>query len=148
MSPSTDELGRLERLPSRLLSRAALLASRLVTEALDEVNGRRYEFAVLVVLDESGPGTQAQLCRRTGIDASDMTAMVSTLVDAGYVSRWPDAEDGRRKVVRLEPTGQGRLQELETAVARAQDDLLDGWSAAKRGRLVSLLAPLAARAGH
>lgn len=149
MSPSSpDEVGRLERLPSRLLSRAALLASRLVTEALDEVNGHRYEFAVLVVLEEGGPATQAQLCRRTGIDASDMTAVVSTLVDAGYVSRSPDPEDGRRNVVRLEPTGRGRLQELDTAVTRAQDELLEGWSAAERDRLVSLLAPLAARAGH
>ncbi|WP_052667182.1 MarR family winged helix-turn-helix transcriptional regulator [Nitriliruptor alkaliphilus] len=145
---STDAVPRLERLPSRLLSRAALLASRLVNEALDELNGHRHEFAVLVTLDEAGPASQAELCRRCGLDRSDMTALVESLANIGHVLRLTDPEDGRRKIVHLEPAGRTRLNELEVAINAAQDALLDGWKAADRERLVSLLLPLASRSGR
>lgn len=144
---STEAVPRLARLPSRLLSRAALLASRLVTEALDEVDGHRYEFAVLVTLAEAGPASQTELCHRCGIDRSDMTALVTSLAEAGHVARLRDPADARRKLVHLEPSGRARLDELEAAVSAAQEVLLDGWSVVDRNRLVTLLMPLAARAG-
>lgn len=145
MEPST-EASRLARLPSRLLSRAALVASRHVTQALEGVGGHRYDFAVLATLDEFGPLSQSELCRRCGMDRSDMTAVVSALADEGHVSRTPDADDRRRKVVRLEPAGRRRLEVLEQAIEGAQQQLLEGSSPDDRDRLVALLTPLAARA--
>lgn len=141
---STNAVPRLERLPSRLLSRAALSASRLVADALSEVDGHRYEFAVLVTLDEVGPASQRELCHRCGIDPSDMTAIVGELVDAAHVSRDPDPADARRKLVRLSAAGKARLAELETAIGAAQDALLAGLSPEAREQLISLLLQLAA----
>jgi MarR family transcriptional regulator, lower aerobic nicotinate degradation pathway regulator len=145
MSPN-DVVPRLERLPSRLLARAALLASRLVADALAEVEGHRYEFAVLVTLDEVGPLSQRELCHRCEIDPSDMTAVVGTLEDAGHVTREADPADARRKLVHLGTAGRARLSDLEAAIGSAQDALLAGWSPSDRERLVALLLPLAVRA--
>lgn len=140
---STGAVPRLERLPSRLLARAALVASRLVADALAEVDGHRYEFAVLVTLDEIGPASQRELCHRCDIDPSDMTDVVGRAEDAGYVTREADPADARRKLVHLGVAGRERLAVLEDAIASAQDALLEGWSPTDRERLVSLLLRLA-----
>jgi len=134
-----DAPARLRRLPSWLISQAALLAQRTVNERLGAVGGHRREFSLLTALDESGPDSQAALSRRCGIDRSDMVALVSDLVRAGLVERRPDDADRRRNVVSLTPAGRERLQTLREVVAAAQDELLAPLSPSERDRLVALL---------
>jgi DNA-binding MarR family transcriptional regulator len=131
---------RLRRLPSWVVSQAALLAQRTVNERLGAVGGHRREFSLLTALDESGPDSQAALSRRCGIDRSDMVALVNDLARAGLVERRPDDADRRRNVVSLTPAGRERLQTLGEVVAAAQDELLAPLSPSERDRLVALLA--------
>jgi DNA-binding MarR family transcriptional regulator len=130
---------RLRRLPSWVVSQAALLAQRTVNERLGAVGGHRREFSLLTALDESGPDSQAALSRRCGIDRSDMVALVNDLARAGLVERRPDDADRRRNVVSLTPAGRERLQTLGEVVAAAQDELLAPLSPSERDRLVALL---------
>src|SRR3954452_23670658 len=81
---------RLREMPSRLLSLTAMYADRLVTERLSGAGARKWHFAVLVVLDESGRASQSELSRRTGVYRSDMVAVVNELADRGLVERAPD----------------------------------------------------------
>jgi hypothetical protein len=105
----------------RLLSHTAIYAERLVNEGLAGAAARKWHYAVLVALQESGPASQATLSRRAGIYRSDLVAVINELADRGhvaYVSRirfrtcrffsfpagragWRDCRGGRR--VRADP---------------------------------------------
>ena len=77
-------------LPSWLLNQAALAANRLVADGLEgAVGAHRSQFAVLSALDEFGPASQADLGRRSGIDRSDMVALVNALSATGWSSAGP-----------------------------------------------------------
>ncbi|NUR71967.1 MAG: winged helix-turn-helix transcriptional regulator, partial [Hamadaea sp.] len=87
MNPGEATPRRLRALPSRLTNQAALTANRIVDKALAQVGVRRYHYSLLAALDETGPTSQAELGRRTGIDRSDMVATVNDLADRGLVQR-------------------------------------------------------------
>jgi DNA-binding MarR family transcriptional regulator len=130
---------RLRRLPSWLLNQSALAAQRLVADGLGAVGAHRSHYAVLAALDEFGADSQAALGRRSGIDRSDMVALVDRLADDGLVDRRPDPADRRRNVVTLAPAGRRRLRGIDAAVGRVQDDLLAPLSSRERDQLVALL---------
>jgi DNA-binding MarR family transcriptional regulator len=126
-------------MPSWLINQAAIPATRLVSEGLGSRDQRRYHYAVLAALDETGPASQATLSRRTTIDGSDMVAAVNDLADQGLVQRRPDPSDRRRNVVTLTAAGRRRLRELDRLLATIQDDLLAPLSPTERQELVRLL---------
>jgi len=130
---------RLWRLPSWLLSQAALYGHRLVSEDFAAAGVRKYHFTVLVALAESGATSQAALGRRLSIDRSDLVAVLNDLERDGFVERVRDEQDRRRNVVRLTATGAGALERLDDRVEAAQDALLDPLSPAERRQLHSLL---------
>lgn len=130
---------RLWALPSWLLSRSALRASRMVEERLAAAGVKRKHFAVLVTLEDAGPTSQADLGRRLAIDRSDLHAIVAELEREGLIDRRRDPEDGRRNLVRLTRKGRGALARLERRIAQAQDDLLAPLDEAERRRLTELL---------
>lgn len=136
---STSAPARLRALPSWLLNQAARPAQHLVTEGLRAVGAQRYHYSVLAALDEFGPASQIALGRRSGIDRSDMVAVVNDLTAQGSVSRQPDATDRRRNVVTITPAGHRHLQALDDIVNGAQRDLLAPLSADERAELVRLL---------
>ena len=129
----------LRTTPSWLLSRAALIAQRLVADALAGAGARRYHVSVLTTLAEFGPLSQADLGRRCGIDRSDMVELINDLSAQACVARSPDEVDRRRNVISLTGAGKQRLAVLRTLVDAAQDELLSGLSAADRAEFVSLL---------
>jgi DNA-binding MarR family transcriptional regulator len=134
-----DAPARLRRLPTWLLSQAAIQGDRRVNEALGKEGARKYHYRVLVALSEGGPLSQAELGRRLHIDRSDMVTVVTDLEQAGYVERERDAHDRRRNVVALTQAGEAALDRMDAAVKRAQADLLAPLSAAERRELARLL---------
>lgn len=139
MENERDAPRRLWVLPSWLVSRVALSASRLVAERLDAAGVRRKHFSVLATLEEFGPGSQAAIGRRLALDRSDLHAVVGELEQQGLVERERDPEDGRRNEVRLTPKGRSALKRLDAKVQSAQNDLLAPLSPAERRELQRLL---------
>ncbi|MDP9869303.1 MULTISPECIES: MarR family winged helix-turn-helix transcriptional regulator [Streptosporangium] len=133
---------RLRTLPSRLTNQAALTANRIVDQALAQAGVRRYHYKLLAALEEYGPGSQAALGRRTGIDRSDMVAIVNDLVQRRLLERAPDPEDRRRNIITITATGREQLAHLDRLVATAQDEFLAPLPAADRRSLVDLLTRL------
>ncbi|MCA2212006.1 MarR family winged helix-turn-helix transcriptional regulator [Jidongwangia harbinensis] len=133
---------RVTTLPSWLLSQTAAAAYRLVSEGLAEVGARGYHYRLLAELMESGPASQAELGRRTGIHLSDMVAALNELTDGGYVRRSPDPADRRRNVVTITPAGRRRAGDLAHRVGEIQDELLAPLNAKERAELVRLLGAL------
>lgn len=139
---STSAPLRLRAQPSWLLNQAATAAQRLVGEGLAAVGAHRYHYSVLSALDEVGPASQAELGRRCGIDRSDMVAVVNRLTGDGLVERTPDAVDRRRNLVSITAAGRRRLGDLDSLLARIQQDLLAPLPAADRERLVRMLTAM------
>lgn len=139
---SASAPARLRALPSWLLNQAARPAQHLVTEGLRAVDAQRYHYSVLAALDEFGPASQAALGRRSGIDRSDMVAVVNDLAARGSVSRQPDVTDRRRNVVTITPAGRRHLRELDDILNGVQRDLLAPLSADERAELVRLLGKI------
>ncbi|MEV6773059.1 MarR family transcriptional regulator [Nocardia sp. NPDC051030] len=131
--------GRLRALPTRLVNQVAILANRATDRALEPTGSRRYHYALLVTLDESGPLSQADLGRRTGIDRSDIVAAINDLTDRGFVNRTPDPADRRRNTITLTKAGATHLHDLDVRLEAAQSELLPGFTAAERANFVLTL---------
>lgn len=131
--------GRLRSLPTRLINQTALLADRATEQAMAGTGSRRYHYAVLTTLREGGAASQAELGRRTGIDRSDIVAVLNNLVARGFVDRAADPDDRRRNIVNLADPGREHLRELDRKLDLAQQDLLAALSATERRTLVALL---------
>lgn len=133
---------RLRTLHSRLLTQAAAQGDRLVTDGLARVGARKWHYAVLATLDDSGPSSQAELSRRTGIYRSDMVAVLNELVRDGYAERVPDPDDQRRNVITMTESGTARLHELDSVLSGLQEELLTPLTARQREQLAALLTKL------
>ncbi|MEU3628932.1 MarR family transcriptional regulator [Amycolatopsis coloradensis] len=133
---------RLRGKASWLVNQAATVAHRLAMDEFARSGARRYHYGILAAIDENGPSSQATLSRSTGIDRSDVVAVINELADAGHVERAPDPADGRRNLITLTATGVQRLQHLEDQVTATQDLFLAPLEPAEREQLTRLLARL------
>ncbi|WP_433527868.1 MarR family winged helix-turn-helix transcriptional regulator [Micromonospora sp. CA-263727] len=133
---------RLHTTPSWLLTQTAAHAGRLVAAVLDTHQARGYHYRLLAALDETGPTSQADLGRHSGIDRSDIVATLNDLAGRHLVRRDPDPDDRRRNVVSITPTGRRELNHLQQALDTAQDTLLAPLDPAERQELVRLLDAL------
>ncbi|MFC4128309.1 MarR family winged helix-turn-helix transcriptional regulator [Nocardia rhizosphaerae] len=133
-----------ESLPSRLLTQTAQHAQRLAADGFAAVGARGYHYRLLATLAESGPASQAELGRRSGIHVSDMVATVNELAERGLAERAPDPADRRRNVVTITAAGRRRLRSLEKQAAACQEELLAPLDADERDQLTGLLSRLLA----
>jgi MarR family transcriptional regulator, lower aerobic nicotinate degradation pathway regulator len=143
MTDAMDEQqtpARLRALPSRMLSMVAGLADRLVSEGLAGADARKWHYAALVALSESGPASQAELSKRTGIYRSDLVAVLNELAERGFVERAPDPADRRRNVITVTEPGRRHLRRLDKLITSLQDDLLAPLTGPEREQLTGLLA--------
>ncbi|MBP2705472.1 MarR family transcriptional regulator [Microbispora sp. RL4-1S] len=138
----TRSPARLRRLPTRLLSLAAMLSDRLVNEGLAHADARKWHYAVLATLEEAGPVSQAELSRRTGIYRSDVVAVINELAGRGLVERAPDPADRRRNVITMTRQGLDRLRSLDAVLAALEDEVLAPLTGPERDQLTGLLTRL------
>lgn len=135
----TDTAPVLRELPSRLLAQTAMLVSRVVGEALAEAGSSRNQFAVLATLDSFGPSSQAELCRRTDLDRSDMNAVAVELEKVGAISRLVDPANRRQNLVTLTHLGGELYLDVSSRLSVAQAKALNSLSARDRTELLRLL---------
>ncbi|KAA9153407.1 winged helix-turn-helix transcriptional regulator [Microbacterium lushaniae] len=139
---SASQPQRLRQTPSWLITQSAIVANRLVGEALAAIDAKRYHYALLAALDQFGPTSQAELGRRCNIDRSDMVATVNELVEQGHVLRTQDPDDRRQNIIAMTRGGGRRLLELDQTLASVQDHLLDGLDDRARRALTRALQRL------
>jgi DNA-binding MarR family transcriptional regulator len=121
---SSAETPELRRRLGYLLKHAQLRLHELTAKALAPYGLDGRELAVLTVLGSGEPASQQEAAQRLGIDRTTMVAFVDTLEGKGLVSRRPHAEDRRKNVVELTPTGSDTLRKATKAAIAAEREFL------------------------
>jgi DNA-binding MarR family transcriptional regulator len=129
------------------LSRAHARAQAIRVEAFAAAGSSGYLSRLLASLADQGVASQAELSRRTGIDASDVVAAVNELASRGFVTRQRDPQDARRYIVALTASGRKELARLVAVVADIQDRFLAPLSESERRTLLRILGKLTLRSG-
>lgn len=133
---------RLRRRASRQLSQMSALSDRLMNDGLAQADARKWHYAVLASLEEYGPGSQAELSRRSGIYRSDMVGVLNELAERGLVARAPDPGDRRRNVITITAQGRRHLRRLDKVLDDLHEELLAPLLPAERDQFVQLLTRL------
>ena len=144
LKPGVDPPVRVWRLTSWLLHHVNARANRVVTQHFGRP-GWRMRYAILAGLDQYGTLSQAEACRRLGIDRGDAVSVLNELERDGLARRLPDPQDARRNAVDITPAGKETLFELDVMVDEAQDELLENLSREERNQLNALLRKLIER---
>lgn len=114
-------------------------------EALAPFDIHVRDLGVLLVIDRFEPASQQQLAERMGVDRTTMVAIVDALEAKGIIARRPDAEDRRRNLIELTPTGQNILRQATAASDAAEAKLLAPLSPEEGKQLRNLLARVLTR---
>ncbi|MFH9295539.1 MarR family winged helix-turn-helix transcriptional regulator [Streptomyces sp. NPDC017520] len=89
-----------------------------------------------LAFSEYGPGTQAELSKRSGTRRSDMVGVLDELGERGIVERAPDPADRRRNVITISTRGRRRLSLLGETLDVLEGELLALLSPSERDQLV------------
>ncbi|NUL44836.1 MarR family transcriptional regulator [Cellulosimicrobium funkei] len=103
------------------------------------------QFAVLLVLDSSGPTGQGAVAGLAALDRSSASDVLRRLEARGWTERRPDPDDHRSRQVSLTAAGRELVDEIWPAVERVQERILAPVSAPERGRLIEVLAAVGIR---
>ncbi len=137
--------------PSRIRDRPTWLISRTYARSHGLLNDgfaatgtglRSYHYRLLAALEESGSASQAELGRRTGVDRSDVVAILGELEQRGLVRRAVDPSNKRRNIVTITPPGRKQLRALDSLIDDVQEQVLAPLSANERRQLTKLLRKL------
>lgn len=135
-------LERVAGRPTWLLSRANARSQGVLRDAFAAEGVTGYHFRLLAALDQYGPVSQVELGRHTGIDRSDVVAVLNDLVARGLAQRAPDQVDRRRNIVTISRRGAGTLRRLDAVLDGVQDAVLAPLTAHERRTFLRLLAKL------
>ena len=140
------------RLPAELRASTLVLLKRLGFNAkqhsfdeYEKAGLSPYHHAILALLDEGMPETQAAIADSLGYDRGTLVGLLDELEEKGLVERKRDPEDRRRHLVRLTSDGKRALTRLRTLAARLEDEFLAPLDAEQREQLHALLLVLAGR---
>lgn len=141
MVPSTSAVTQLADQLGRLLVRAnrEALYNRL-TDGVDGVTPTTYP--VLSGIARGGPTTVTHLATLIGLDRTVVTRYVTTLADAGLVSRTTDPGDKRATTVALTDVGRAAVQKMRQRLHRTLAEATDDWAAGDVDALGELLGRL------
>jgi MarR family transcriptional regulator, lower aerobic nicotinate degradation pathway regulator len=140
------------RIPAELIASSLFLLKRLGFAAkqrsLDEYEQEGvspYHHAILALLDEGAPETQAAIADALGYDRGTLVGLLDELEEQKLVERRRDPDDRRRQLVRLTADGKRTLGRLRVLAKRLEDEFLAPLDAEQRESLHALLLELAAR---
>lgn len=140
------------RLPAELVASNLFLLKRLgfaaksrSLEMYEKEGLNPYHYAILALLDEGLPETQAAIADALGYDRGTLVGLLDELEEKTLVERKRDPDDRRRHIVRLTTDGKRMLARLRALSKRLEDDFLAPLDPEQREALHILLLELAAR---
>jgi MarR family transcriptional regulator, lower aerobic nicotinate degradation pathway regulator len=126
-----------------LLKRLGLAVKETALAAFDASGLTPQHHAVLSVLDEGTPETQATVADALGYDRGHLVGLLDELEGKGLVERRRDPVDRRRHLVNLTAEGKEALRELRAIAKGVEKEFLAPLDAEERRTLHTLLLTLA-----
>lgn len=126
-----------------LMKRLAMLQKDRAGAAFEETGLSPYHYAVLALLEEEPPETQAMIADALGYDRSHLVGMLDELEERGLIERKRDPADRRRHLVSLTPEGKKASTRLRAVIKQVEEDFFAPLDAQQREQLKSLLGELA-----
>lgn len=138
-----DSLASLYGRIGFLSRRMVQIADSFFDEAAQELGLTLPQYDILVALRRRGTMGQLALGQLVGIDPSNTAAIVRRLEAGGLVTRLPDPDDARRKLIGLTEMGE-RVEAKAARIANAiSTRLLSPLSKDRQERLLGILAHVA-----
>jgi DNA-binding MarR family transcriptional regulator len=134
----------LRDLPGYALRRASTTIMAALAPIVAKHDLRVSEASVLMVIAENPSARQSDIGRLLGIQRANMTPLIARLEKQSLVERLP--MDGRSHALGLTRGGQKKAQELQTAVAHFENDLLAKIPPEERARFLRHLTALSSAA--
>ena len=148
--PQVPPVLALARPPKELRSSTAHLLKRfgsVIKErsaaAYEPTGFSPYHHAVLALLDEEPPETQAMIADALGYDRSHLVGLLDELEERGLIERRRDPSDRRRHLVSLTAEGKRTLKRLRTIAKSVDAELFAPLDPEQRETLHALLVLLA-----
>src|SRR5881394_2338417 len=133
------------RLPAELVASSLFVLKRLgftakirSLEIYEQEGLNPYHYAILALLDEGLPETQAAIADSLGYDRGTLVGLLDELEERGLVERKRDPDDRRRHLVRLTSDGKRALTRLRTLAGGLEDEFLAPLDAEQREQLHAL----------
>lgn len=121
----------------------AAVRRRLRDPLLGNVAG--YGPPLLAVLRRLGPVRVSDLADALQVDLSVTSRHITALVEAGYVERQPDAEDGRATTLHITAAGLAALEAARERQTHWLRETLDDWDDERAALVAEALSELAQR---
>lgn len=131
--------------PGHLIRRAHQHSVAIFAEETADVDITSVQFAILNALMDTPDIDQVTLAAQVAFDAATAGSVISRLEAKGWVRREPDAQDRRRKLLRVTPQGERTVQQMKRAVARVQKRILEPLNPAEQAQMLALLEKLVSR---
>jgi DNA-binding MarR family transcriptional regulator len=112
LRPSQSE--RASALAAELRAISGKLKRKL-REQGERTDLRPSQVSVVLRIDKDGPATASSLARTEGMRPQSMSAIITSLLEAGLVSGSPDPNDGRQTLISLSRKCQKLLREGRAA---------------------------------
>jgi DNA-binding MarR family transcriptional regulator len=128
-----------------LLKRLGFNAKQRSFEEYEKAGLSPYHHAILALLDEGVPETQAAIADSLGYDRGTLVGLLDELEEKGLVERRRDPGDRRRHLVRMTSDGKRALTRVRAIAERVEDEFLAPLDAQQREQLHGLLLELAGR---
>jgi DNA-binding MarR family transcriptional regulator len=125
------------------MKRLAMLQKDRAVGAFEETGLSPYHYAVLALLEEEPPETQAMIADALGYDRSHLVGILDELEERGLIERKRDPVDRRRHLVTLTPDGKRTATKLRSIVTKLEDAFLAPLDDEERKILHRLLLRLA-----
>ena len=92
------------------------------------------------------PATAREVTQAMSADEAQVSREIKSLIAGGYVRRWPDPKDRRRKILELTAKGRRGFRVGSSISQSRQAQLLEGFDAAEIETLYALLERIQANA--
>lgn len=134
------------RAPGHLIRRAQQIAVAEFARETADHDVTPVQFAFMNAMMDTPGVDQITLANRVVFDAATSGSVIGRLEAKGWVRREADVQDRRRKLLFVTPEGVAALERMNTAVARAQQNMLAPLAPKDQEVFMRLLTQLVA--GH
>lgn len=100
------------------------------------------QFPALVMLFQKDGLTQAELCRRIGVEQPTMANTLARMERDGLIRREADSADKRRSFIYLTPKSKAAQDAIMTEARKVAGQAVIGFSAAEQDTVFALLSRL------